>query len=96
MRFSLESAAGRTMPKGPQGQKRPADAIGNALHTKAVRLCNCSGGSFAVRRFNQKVLTLRDRIPLERGLDQVDVVRPDSAVETGGNSGEVFERVQTR
>jgi hypothetical protein len=30
------SAEGKTMPKGPQGQKRPADVIGNAVHIARI------------------------------------------------------------
>jgi hypothetical protein len=28
----------RTMPKGPQGQKRPAEAIGNAVHVMRIAM----------------------------------------------------------
>ena len=35
MMFDVEQA-GDTMPKGPKGQHRPADVIGNAVHVMRV------------------------------------------------------------
>jgi len=33
------------MPKGPQGQKRPADVIGNAVRVMRIALCNSESES---------------------------------------------------
>lgn len=38
------------MPKGPQGQKRPTDVIGNAVQTVTVGSTAIAGVSFVVYR----------------------------------------------
>ena len=33
------------MPRGPKGEKRPADVIGNAVHVKKIATGEIDGGS---------------------------------------------------
>ncbi len=50
------------MPKGPQGQKRPADVIGNAQEVRPLRKV---GGNFKLTQCRLEALVERGLAPLQ-------------------------------